>query len=227
MTTVNKPAIPIVVLISGSGSNLQALIDTQDDTNIRIAAVISNQQGVRGLERAQEAGIPAIVLNHTEYDSREAFDQALISEIDSHQPELVILAGFMRILTPEMTNHYHGRMMNIHPSLLPKYKGLHTHKRALEAGDNVHGVTVHFVSSELDGGPPIIQARVPVKATDNQESLQKRVLLQEHIIYPVAVGWFAAGRLKLDGDTAILDDRPLPPSGFQHISQHTSISTPL
>ncbi len=221
--TADNSRLPVVVLISGSGSNLQALIDTQSDTGINIAAVISNCPGVKGLDRAQQAGIPAICLDHTGFDSREAFDQALQSEIDKYSPGLVVLAGFMRILTQEFTHHYHGRMLNIHPSLLPKYKGLHTHHRVLEAGDKMHGVTVHFVSSELDGGPPAIQARVPVKPDDDESSLQQRVLLQEHIIYPVAVGWFAAGRLKLEGNTALLDNRPLPASGFQH----TSLSTPL
>ena len=208
--------LPVVVLISGSGSNLQALIDTQSDTGIRIAAVISNKAGVLGLKRAMEAGIPAEVLDHKNFESREQFDQALMNRIDGYSPKLVVLAGFMRILTPEFTRHYKQRLLNIHPSLLPKYKGLHTHQRALEAGDTEHGVTVHFVTGELDGGPPVIQARIPVKSNDTEESLQKRVLTQEHIIYPVAVGWFAAGRLRLEDNKALLDGTPLPDQGFQH-----------
>lgn len=208
--------LPVVVLISGSGSNLQALIDTQDDTGIRIAAVISNKAGVLGIKRALEAGIPAEVLDHKNFESREQFDQALMNLIDGYSPKLVVLAGFMRILTPEFTRHYEQRLLNIHPSLLPKYKGLHTHRRALEAGDSEHGVTVHFVTSELDGGPPVIQARIPVKSSDTEDSLQKRVLTQEHIIYPVAVGWFAAGRLRLEDNKALLDGTPLPDQGFQH-----------
>lgn len=208
--------LPVVVLISGSGSNLQALIDTQDDTGIRITAVISNKAGVLGIKRALEAGIPAEVLDHKNFESREQFDQALMNLIDGYSPKLVVLAGFMRILTPEFTRHYEQRLLNIHPSLLPKYKGLHTHRRALEAGDSEHGVTVHFVTSELDGGPPVIQARISVKSSDTEESLQKRVLTQEHIIYPVAVGWFAAGRLRLEDNKALLDGTPLPDQGFQH-----------
>ncbi|MTI14781.1 phosphoribosylglycinamide formyltransferase [Sansalvadorimonas verongulae] len=213
--------MPVVVLISGSGSNLQALIDTQSDTGIRIAAVISNKKGVPGLKRALQAGIPAEVLDHKNFDSREQFDQAMIKLIDSYNPKLVVLAGFMRILTPEFTRHYAQHLLNIHPSLLPKYKGLHTHKRALEAGDSEHGVTVHFVTSELDGGPPVIQARVPVHSDDTEQVLQKRVLEQEHLIYPVAVGWFASGRLRLEGNQALLDGAPLPAQGFQH----TAVST--
>ena len=215
-TTPNDDRLPVVVLISGSGSNLQALIDTQDDTGIRIAAVISNKEGVLGLKRALQAGIPAEVLDHKNFESREQFDQAMMNLIDSFNPKLVVLAGFMRILTPEFTRHYEQRLLNIHPSLLPKYKGLHTHRRALEAGDSEHGVTVHFVTSELDGGPPVIQARVPVRSDDTEQTLQKRVLEQEHLIYPVAVGWFASERLRLDGNQALLDGSPLPEQGFQH-----------
>ncbi|CAM3566672.1 phosphoribosylglycinamide formyltransferase [Parendozoicomonas haliclonae] len=226
-TSTNTPdkaatATDIVVLISGSGSNLQALIDTQAETNTRIVAVISNKPEAYGLIRAAQAGIPAVILEHGQYESREAFDQALMQEIDSYNPALVVLAGFMRILTPAFTDHYHGRMLNIHPSLLPKFKGLHTHRRALEAGEQEHGVTVHFVTSELDGGAPVIQARIPVLEDDSEESLQKRVLVQEHIIYPVAVGWFANGRLTLQDGRACLDSTLLPEQGFQH----TSLSTP-
>ena len=218
----NRPPMPVVVLISGSGSNLQALIDAQSDTNTHIAAVISNKPDAFGLERAIRAKIPAIVLDHSQYETREQFDKALQSEIDKYHPSLIVLAGFMRILTPSFTAHYKGRMFNIHPSLLPKYKGLHTHRRALEAGDREHGVTVHFVTSELDGGSPVIQARIPVKSDDTVERLQKRVQIQEHIIYPVAVGWFASGRLQLRNNQVWLDNRPLPEQGFQH----TSLSSP-
>ncbi|WP_281647099.1 phosphoribosylglycinamide formyltransferase [Parendozoicomonas sp. Alg238-R29] len=219
---LNDDRLPVVVLISGSGSNLQALIDTQEDIGIRIAAVISNKPSVLGLKRAMEARIPAEALNHKDYETREQFDQALMELINSYNPKLVVLAGFMRILTPEFTRFYEQRLLNIHPSLLPKYKGLHTHRRALEAGDAEHGVTVHFVTSELDGGPPVIQARIPVRSGDTEETLQKRVLVQEHIIYPVAVGWFASGRLCLKENKALLDNVPLPAQGFQH----TVLSTP-
>ena len=203
--------LPVVVLISGSGSNLQALIDgaANGELPIRIEAVISNEPDAFGLERARRAGIPAEVVDHREFASREAFDQALMAAIDRHHPGLVVLAGFMRILTPGFVQHYAGRLLNIHPSLLPKYQGLHTHRRALEAGDAEHGASVHFVTEELDGGPVIIQAKVPVLADDTPERLAARVLEKEHRIYPLVVKWFAQGRLRLDGDQVRFDDRPL------------------
>lgn len=210
----NNP-LRVVVLISGSGSNLQALIDgwQQQQLPIELAAVISNRPGVRGLERAENAGIPAIVLDHTQFSDRLGFDKALMEVIDSYQAGLVVLAGFMRILTAEFTRHYHGRMLNIHPSLLPKYQGLHTHQRALDAGDVEHGVTVHFVTAELDGGPAAIQARVPINPGDDAVTLAERVQQQEHIIYPLAVKWFAEGRLQIRDGRAFFDNEPLPASG--------------
>ncbi|WP_049721328.1 phosphoribosylglycinamide formyltransferase [Gilvimarinus polysaccharolyticus] len=214
---MTPPKTPIAVLISGSGSNLQALIDGQQsgDLPIEIVAVISNRPEVRGLERARAAGITAITLDHKGFDSREAFDLALTEQLEQLQPKLVVLAGFMRILTPAFTNHFAGRMLNIHPSLLPKYQGLHTHQRALEAGDAEHGVTVHFVTAELDGGPAAIQAVVPVLDTDTADTLAARVQQQEHIIYPKAVRWFCEGRLTMAANRALLDGEPLPPSGYQ------------
>ncbi len=208
--------IRVVVLISGSGSNLQALIDSQKNGQlpIEVVAVISNRPAVRGLLRAEHAGIPALVLDQTHYDSRESFDAALRALIDDYRPDLVVLAGFMRILTSEFARHYEGRMLNIHPSLLPKYQGLHTHQRALDAGETEHGVTVHFVTSELDGGPPALQARVPVLPDDDAETLAARVQRQEHIIYPLAVEWFARGRLCMKSGRAILDNEPLGPNGY-------------
>ncbi|MDV5862129.1 phosphoribosylglycinamide formyltransferase [Pseudomonas mendocina] len=205
----------VVVLISGSGSNLQALIDSiaHDGNPARIAAVICNRAGAYGLERAKQAGIATSLLDHKQFDGREAFDAALIQAIDAHQPDLVVLAGFMRILTPGFVQHYAGRLLNIHPSLLPKHKGLHTHQRALEAGDSEHGCSVHFVTEELDGGPRVIQAVLPVMADDTAESLASRVHQQEHLIYPLAVRWFAEGRLRLGAQGAMLDDQPLPASG--------------
>lgn len=205
----------VVVLISGSGSNLQALIDSiaHDGNPARIAAVICNRAGVYGLERAKQAGIATSLLDHKQFDGREAFDAALIQAIDAHQPDLVVLAGFMRILTPGFVQHYAGRLLNIHPSLLPKHKGLHTHQRALEAGDSEHGCSVHFVTEELDGGPLVVQAVLPVMADDTAESLASRVHQQEHLIYPLAVRWFAEGRLRLGAQGAMLDDQPLPASG--------------
>ena len=205
----------VVVLISGSGSNLQALIDSvaHDGNPARIAAVICNRAGAYGLERAKQAGIATELLDHKQFDGREAFDAALIQAIDAHQPELVVLAGFMRILTPGFVQHYAGRLLNIHPSLLPKHKGLHTHQRAIEAGDSEHGCSVHFVTEELDGGPLVVQAVLPVMADDTAESLASRVHQQEHKIYPLAVRWFAEGRLRLGAQGAMLDGEPLPASG--------------
>ncbi|MDH1623079.1 phosphoribosylglycinamide formyltransferase [Pseudomonas chengduensis] len=205
----------VVVLISGSGSNLQALIDSvaHDGNPARIAAVICNRAGAYGLERAKQAGITTELLDHKQFDGREAFDAALIQAIDAHQPDLVVLAGFMRILTPGFVQHYSGRLLNIHPSLLPKHKGLHTHQRAIEAGDSEHGCSVHFVTEELDGGPLVVQAVLPVMADDTAESLASRVHQQEHLIYPLAVRWFAEGRLRLGAQGAMLDDQPLPASG--------------
>ena len=205
----------VVVLISGSGSNLQALIDStrSDDNPARIRAVISNRADAYGLTRAQNAGIAIQVLDHKAFDGREAFDAALIEAIDTFSPHLVVLAGFMRILTPGFVRHYAGRLLNIHPSLLPLYKGLHTHQRALEAGDAEHGCSVHFVTEELDGGPLVVQAIVPVQAGDTPESLAMRVHAQEHRIYPLAVRWFAEGRLRLGEHGAMLDGQPLPATG--------------
>ena len=205
----------VVVLISGSGSNLQALIDSiaQDGNPARIAAVISNRADAYGLVRAQNAGIQTRVLDHKQFDGREAFDAALVEAIDGFDPQLVVLAGFMRILTPGFVNHYTGRLLNIHPSLLPKYKGLHTHQRALEAGDREHGCSVHFVTEELDGGPLVVQAVVPVESGDTPESLAQRVHSQEHHIYPLAMRWFAEGRLKLGKTGAQLDGKDLPATG--------------
>ncbi|WP_444894661.1 phosphoribosylglycinamide formyltransferase [Microbulbifer sp. TRSA001] len=207
----------VAVLISGSGSNLQALLDAaaQEDAPFSVTAVVSNKADAYGLTRAEQAGVPTSVVNHRDYSSRETFDHALIEEIDKCKPDLVVLAGFMRILTPDFVRHYNGRLINIHPSLLPKYQGLHTHKRALEAGDKEHGVTVHFVTEELDGGPPIVQAIVPIKEGDTPELLAKRVQVQEHIIYPMAVTWFAQQRLQMADDRVRLDGELLPHHGVQ------------
>lgn len=205
----------VVVLLSGSGSNLQALIDSAraGDSPVRIRAVISNRADAYGLQRARDAGIDTAVLDHKVFDGREAFDQALIERIDAFSPQLVVLAGFMRILSADFVRHYAGRLLNIHPSLLPKYKGLHTHQRALEAGDAEHGCSVHFVTEELDGGPLVVQAIIPVAPDDTPETLAQRVHSQEHQIYPLAVSWFAAGRLRLGESGALLDGQPLAASG--------------
>ncbi len=194
-----QQALRVVVLISGGGSNLQSLLDAQTaGAAFAVVAVISNQATAFGLERARQHGIPALVLSHRAYPDRTSYDADLQQLIDSHAPDLVVLAGFMRILTPALVAHYRGRMLNIHPSLLPKFQGLHTHERALAAGEREHGASVHFVTAELDGGPVIVQARVPVVTGDTAETLAARVLAQEHRIYPLAVRWFAEGRLRLD-----------------------------
>lgn len=208
---MSSSPLPIVVLISGSGTNLQAIIDAiaNRQLNAEIKAVISNRSGVKGLERAQKAGIPTRVLQHTDFDSRESFDQALAEIIDSFQPRLVILAGFMRILSDEFVSHYNGRMLNIHPSLLPEFTGLNTHQRVLDAGRPQHGVSVHFVTSELDSGPLVIQAVIDINKQDTADSLAERIHRQEHIIYPMAIQWFAEGRLQWKDNRAWLDNSPI------------------
>lgn len=205
----------VVVLLSGTGSNLQAMIDSFKgvDNPVRIRAVISNRADAFGLQRASDAGIEARVLDHKVFEGREAFDAALIELIDTFQPKLVVLAGFMRILSATFVRHYQGRLLNIHPSLLPLYKGLHTHQRVLEAGDSEHGCSVHFVTEELDGGPLVVQAVIPVELNDSPASLAHRVHAQEHEIYPLAIRWFAEGRLSLGEQGALLDGQLLPASG--------------
>lgn len=201
----------LVVLVSGSGSNLQAIIDACAQQRIQagVVAVISNKPGVFGLQRAKDANIETAVLDHTQYANREAFDSALSAQIDPYAPDLVILAGFMRILTGAFVQRYQGRMLNIHPSLLPKFQGLHTHRRALEAGEKQHGASVHYVTPELDGGPVVIQAVVPVLAEDDATTLAERVLLEEHKIYPLVIAWVAGGRLQLDGQQQVIFDGEL------------------
>jgi phosphoribosylglycinamide formyltransferase-1 len=179
----------LVILISGRGSNMRSIIDaaSRGELDVDIAAVISNRPAAPGLDFAASAGIATQVVDHKSYDSRESFDAAMASTIDSYQPDFVILAGFMRILTAGFVEHYAGRLINIHPSLLPKFKGLHTHERAIEAGEKEHGASVHFVTAELDDGPVILQASVPVLADDNADTLAARVLEQEHLLYPAAI----------------------------------------
>ena len=201
----------LVVLISGRGSNLQAIIDqaVSGELPVEIVAVISNRPGVAGLERARQANIPTLELDHNSYPDRPEFEMALMALIDRQQPDLVILAGFMRVLTAGFTDHYRGRLFNIHPSLLPKFRGLHTHERAIAAGETEHGATIHFVTAELDGGPIIVQARVPVLPNDDSDTLAARVLVQEHCLYPQAIRWFAEGRLTLEGERVWFDGEPL------------------
>lgn len=207
----------IVVLISGSGSNLQAIIDAVKAKSIdgSIKKVISNKPDAYGLIRAFKAGIPDECIDHRKFDSREDFDQALKQSIDKVNPDIVVLAGFMRILTDDFVTHYLGRMINIHPSLLPKFKGLHTHKRAIEAGEKEHGASVHFVTPALDDGPVIIQAAVSIDVQDTADSLQKKVFKLEHQIYPQAISWMCEERIALTEEGVTLDGKVLPESGHR------------
>ncbi|MCB1876399.1 MAG: phosphoribosylglycinamide formyltransferase [Chromatiales bacterium] len=205
-----KP-LSVVVLLSGRGSNFKAILDAVQAGRIpaRIAAVISNRGDAAGLDLAREAGIHTEVLDHKAFANRDDFDQALGNAIDRYDPGLVVLAGFMRILGAALVERFTGRIFNIHPSLLPKFRGLHTHRKAIEAGEAEHGASVHFVTAELDGGPVFLQARVPVLVDDDEDVLAARVLAQEHRIYPQAVNWFATGRLGLEGETPVMDGHPL------------------
>ncbi|WP_343818638.1 phosphoribosylglycinamide formyltransferase [Colwellia asteriadis] len=206
----------IVVLISGSGTNLQAIIDAcaTADYPGEIVGVLSNKADAYGLTRAENANINTVALSHKDFASREAYDLELIKRIDAFTPDVIVLAGFMRILTPAFVQHFQGKLLNIHPSLLPKYQGLNTHQRAIDAGDKVHGVSVHFVTEELDGGPVILQAKVPVFDGDNSDDLAARVHEQEHRIYPLVVRWLCEKRLSMANEQAILDGNPLPASGY-------------
>jgi len=209
--TGSPDPLPVVVLVSGRGTNLQALLHGRDVDGlpVDIRAVISNRPGVAALARARRAGIPTETVDHTAYPDRAAFDENLAATIDRYAPRLLVLAGFMRILTDAFIERYRDRMLNIHPSLLPDFRGLHTHRRALQAGVARHGATVHFVTPELDGGPAVLQATVPVRAGDDADALAARVLEREHRILPLAVRWFAEGRLTFDGHVARLDGVPL------------------
>lgn len=206
-----SPRLRVVVLISGAGSNLQALIDNSrvNNSGFDIVGVLSNKADAYGLQRAQQAQIASASVLHGDYDGRENFDRALIAQIDHWQADIVVLAGFMRILSSAFVSHYEGRLLNIHPSLLPKYKGLHTHQRALAAGDQAHGCSVHFVTPELDGGPVIAQHIVNIMPTDNVESLARRVHSVEHTLYSTVISWLASGRLRYEQGTPWLDDQPL------------------
>ena len=207
----DRNRLPIVVLISGRGSNLQSIIEqaAAGELPVDIRAVISNRPDAAGLERARAAGIETAVVDHRDYPDRAAFDAALARCIDRYEPGAVALAGFMRILTPDFVRHYRGRLLNIHPSLLPAYRGLDTHRRALADGARRHGASVHFVTEELDGGPVILQAEVPVLAGDTPETLAARVLAQEHRLYPAALRLLAEGRVRLGEGEVLFDDRPL------------------
>lgn len=205
-----------VVLISGNGSNLQALIDACASGRIKgqLVGVLSNKAEAYGLVRAKQAGIPTQVLSNADFASREAYDAALIAALQCWQPDLLVMAGFMRILTPAFVQHFAGRMLNIHPSLLPKYQGVKTHARAIAAGDSEHGASVHFITEELDGGPVVLQAKVPIFDDDSVDELAERVLTQEHQIYPLVINWFCLGRLKMENNQAWLDNHCLPATGY-------------
>ena len=203
--------LPIVVLISGTGSNLRAIAGRVADGTlaVEIRAVVSDKPDAKGLAWAAEHGIATVALPPRDYADRAAFDRALADTVTSFAPGLVVLAGFMRILGDEFVDRFAGRLVNIHPSLLPKHRGLHTHRRALEAGDREHGASVHFVTRELDGGPVVLQVRVPVRDGDDESTLAAKVLAEEHVIYPECIGWFAAGRLRMHDGAAYLDGRRL------------------
>ncbi len=206
----------LVVLISGNGSNLQAIIDACQAGRIRgtLVGVLSNRADAYGLQRAADAGIPVQVLANANYADREQYDAALAEALDHWQADIVILAGFMRILTAGLVERYAGRMLNIHPALLPRYPGVNTHQRALAAGDDTHGTSVHFVTAELDGGPVILQAQVPVFPDDEVADLSARVLEQEHRIYPLVINWLCCGRLAWRDHAAWLDGQRLPAAGY-------------
>jgi phosphoribosylglycinamide formyltransferase-1 len=194
----------IVILISGRGSNMQALLTAK--LSCHVAAVISNRADAEGLAIASQHGIATRIIPHRDYADRTSFDMALLEEIDRHQPDYIVLAGFMRILTEQFVNHYRGRLINIHPSLLPAYTGVNTHERALQDGVKIHGCTVHFVTPDLDHGPIIIQAAVPVLQNDTPQTLAARVLLEEHRIYAQAIRWLCGDRVRLDANGKVVSD---------------------
>jgi phosphoribosylglycinamide formyltransferase 1 len=206
-----SPRQPIVILVSGRGSNMRALIERSRtaDAAYSVAAVLSDRADAGGLEVARQLGVDARAVPRPAGSERAGYDRVLAAAVTEYSPSLIVLAGFMRILSAEFVERFAGRILNIHPSLLPKYAGLHTHRRALEAREAEHGVTVHFVTEQLDGGPPVLQARVPILPGDTETTLSQRVLIQEHIIYPLAVNWFCQGRLRCEAGKAQLDGRPL------------------
>ncbi len=204
----------IVVLISGNGSNLQAIIDRFSDNELQIAAVISNQPTAFGLQRAANAGLPTQVIDSGKHPSRQLFDLEMSRVIDSYTPDLIVLAGFMRILSPEFVERYYGKLINIHPSLLPKYKGLDTHRRVLEAGEIEHGITVHYVSPKVDEGPIIAQSTLCIQKNESEASLIARIHALEHKLYPHVIALIAANRIALRADVVYFDGNPLEKNGI-------------
>ena len=203
----------VVVLISGNGSNLQAIMDFSNTGNYRVCGVISNNADAYGLQRAEQSNIPTTVVDHRQFASRDLFEVTLAEAIDKYQPALIVLAGFMRILGADFVKRYQGKILNIHPSLLPAYPGTNTHQRVLDAGEKLHGVSVHFVTEELDGGPVIAQESIAIEPADNAQSLATKIHEKEHILYPLVASWFTDGRLRLDGNDALLDEKLLPETG--------------
>lgn len=207
----------LAVLISGAGSNLQAILDAINKGSLpaQVSLVLSNKATAGGLARAERAGVATTVIDHRDYPDRSTFDRTMMERIDAHGANTVVLAGFMRILSADFVRHYQGRLINIHPSLLPKYPGLNTHTRALEANDSEHGCSLHFVTDELDGGPLIAQARFPVAANDTVETLSKKVQEREHHLYPQVLRWRAEQRLQMTDQGVELDGERLPAQGLQ------------
>lgn len=216
----------IVVLISGNGSNLQAIIDGCAKGLIpgKITGVIANKANAFGLERARVAGIATQVVSHKDYTDRQQYDMALKAAIEDFGAELIVLAGFMRILTPAFVQYFSGKLLNIHPSLLPKYQGLDTHQRAIDAGDTEHGCSVHFVTEQLDGGPVILQAKVPIFPGDDASTVAERVHEQEHLIYPLVVRWFCQNRLQQRANEAWLDGNLLSAQGYAQDEDDSAVA---
>lgn len=209
--------LSLVILISGNGSNLQAIIDEveNNDLPVSIKAVISNQPDAYGLTRAKNHNLPAITIDHKDFLDRESFDKKLKQEIGRHKPDYIILAGFMRILSDDFVSHFHQKIINIHPSLLPKYPGLNTHKKVLAANDKQHGSTIHIVTEKLDSGPIILQSVIPVMPDDSPESLKQKVQAKEYLIYPLAIKWLAEGRITFENNNVFLNGELLPECGVQ------------
>jgi len=196
-----------VVLISGNGSNLQSIIDNAKSIDLKICCVVSNKKDAFGLKSAAKVDIPCVALDETLFDSKLGFDQEIMKVIDNYQAEVIILAGYMRILSADFISKYSGKILNIHPSLLPKFPGLNTHQRAIDASEKKHGASVHFVTEEVDGGPVIAQQSVNIDSTDNSQTLAKKVLKKEHVLYPQVIGWYTQGRLKLLNNKTVILDR--------------------
>ncbi|KEQ16731.1 phosphoribosylglycinamide formyltransferase [Endozoicomonas numazuensis] len=210
----------VVVLLSGSGTTLQAILDQQNQYSYQVVGVLSNRPEAYGLERALHAGVDTQCLDHKLYSSREQFDLELMEHIDRYNPDLIVLAGYMRILSSAFVEHYQGKLINIHPSLLPKHKGLNTYQSALDAGDKEHGTSVHFVTEELDSGSVVMQAALEITPSDTAKTLEQRVKVMEHHLYPKAIDWIVSGRIDIKDDVISLDNKPLGPQGYRIAEQN-------